>query len=124
MPLTRRQIIELARAIEERRTALAEEIRRDVARSRAESYADTAGSSPDLGDEAVADLLADVATAEVTRDLGELRALEAAHKRLANGTYGSCIDCGDDIAPQRLQVEPEAARCIGCQERHEKTFRS
>ena len=123
MPLTRRQTIELARAIEERRAALAEEIRGDVARSRDEPYAATAGTAPDIGDEAVADLLADVATAETNRDIDELRALEAAHKRLAAGTFGVCVDCGDDVPFERLQVEPEAARCIVCQERHEKTYR-
>ena len=122
MPLSRREIIQLARAIEDRRTALAEEIRRG--RARAEPYAEIAGSAPDLGDQSVADLLSDVAEGEVTRDLMELRALDAAHKRLADGTFGICVDCGADIPLQRLEVEPEAARCVECQSRHEKTYRS
>lgn len=49
----------------------------------------------------------------------ELAAIDAALARIAAGTYGQCIDCGADIAPQRLQAAPEAARCIGCQERAE-----
>ena len=122
MPLSRREIIQLARAIEDRRTALADEIRRGHAR--AEPYAEIAGSAPDLGDQAVADLLSDVAEGEVTRDIMELRALDAAHKRLADGTFGICVDCGADIPLQRLEVEPEAARCIECQSRYEKTYRS
>lgn len=49
----------------------------------------------------------------------ELTAIDAALARIAAGTYGQCIDCGADIAPQRLQAAPAAARCIGCQERAE-----
>ena len=50
----------------------------------------------------------------------ELAAIDAALARIAAGTYGQCVDCGADIAPQRLQAAPAAARCIGCQERLEK----
>jgi RNA polymerase-binding transcription factor DksA len=122
MTLNRRQVIELARAMAERRGALLEEIRKDVARARDEQYATVAGTAPDIGDEAVADLIADVDQAEVTRDLGELRALDAALSRVADGTYGVCSDCGEDIAPERLQAQPAAARCAPCQQRHEKTY--
>ncbi|TXH91373.1 MAG: TraR/DksA family transcriptional regulator [Rhodoferax sp.] len=50
----------------------------------------------------------------------ELAAIDAALARIAAGTYGQCVDCGADIAPQRLHAAPEAARCIGCQESAER----
>jgi RNA polymerase-binding transcription factor len=124
MTLNRRQIIELAYAMAQRRNVLMDEIRRDVERTRAEPYAGIAGATPDLGDEALADLLADVGEAEVTRDLGELRALESALERVADGTYGLCVDCGEDIPFVRLHAQPGAARCLACQQRHEKTYRA
>lgn len=123
MPLNRRQTIQLARSIEERRAALIAEIRGDVARTREEQYGTLAGATPDRGDEAVADLIADLGEAEVTRDLGELRELEAASKRIADGTYGRCLDCGGDIPFERLRAQPAAARCVECQARHEITYR-
>lgn len=123
MPLNRRETIELANAIEERRAALASEIRREVARARGESFAEVAGSVHDTGDEALADLVADVDNAEVTRDLAELRELDAARARIAAGTYGVCADCGADIPVARLRAQPGALRCVVCQERHEKTYR-
>ena len=123
MPPNRRETIELARAIEERRSALLEEIRADLARMRAGPYAQAAGATPDSGDEAVADLLADLGEAETSRDVQELRAIDAAHRRLADGSYGVCIDCGGDVGFERLRAEPAAARCIDCQQRHEKTYR-
>ena len=122
MALNRRQMVQLSRAMTERRDALAEEIRGDVARARDEPYATVAGSAPDLGDRAAADLIADMDNAEVTRDLGELRALEAALERVADGSYGVCSDCGGDIPIERLEAQPAAARCAPCQQRHEKTY--
>jgi RNA polymerase-binding transcription factor DksA len=124
MPLKRRETIQLARAIEERREALLAEIRQEVARTRDEPFAALAGATPDSGDEALADLIADVGEAEVTRDLAELRRLEAARKRIAEGSYGRCVDCGADIPVERLRAELDAERCIGCQQRHEKTYRT
>lgn len=40
-------------------------------------------------------------------------------KRIANGTYGICIDCGEKISEKRLLSVPAADRCISCQERME-----
>lgn len=122
MTLDRRQLIQLAQTMTERRSALLEEIRGDVARARDEQYVTLAGHTPDLGDQAAADLIADVGEAEVTRDLGELRALETALARVADGTYGVCSDCGEDIPPERLHAQPAAGRCAPCQQRHEKTY--
>src|SRR3954463_8072292 len=39
-----------------------------------------------------------------------LRALE----KLDDGTYGTCDDCGQPIAPARLQFSPESVLCIDC----------
>jgi DnaK suppressor protein len=122
MALTREQAIELGYAIENRREALLAELREDVARSRGESIQDLAGPAPDAGDESVARLIADLDQAEVGRELEELRAVEAARQRLAEGRYGVCVDCGNEIDYRRLRANPAAIRCIDCQRRHEKTF--
>ncbi|HEX6689963.1 MAG TPA: hypothetical protein VF110_02340 [Burkholderiales bacterium] len=62
--LNRRDVIQLAAAIGERRDALREEIRREVARGREESYAELAGATHDRGEEALADLVVDLGNAE------------------------------------------------------------
>lgn len=122
MPLTAKQLEDLRRAIETRHAALLEEIHGDVGRARDESYGELAGPVTDPADEAAADLIADVDQAEVTRDLDEARALEAAQARLAEGRYGLCTDCGSEIALERLRAQPAATRCVDCQRLHEKTF--
>lgn len=40
--------------------------------------------------------------------------LVAALARLGSGDFGYCEDCGDEIAPKRLEFDPAATRCIGC----------
>jgi len=122
MPITPFQRKQLARLIDRRRGALIAELRQDAARARGEPYATHAGTVVDAADESVATLLADLENAEMTRDLGELRELEAARERLRQRRYGSCADCASDIPYARLKAAPGALRCEPCQERHEKTF--
>ena len=122
MPLTQQQTRELGEMINERRNALLAELREDAARAREQPYAAHAGTAPDSGDESVATLIADLEQADLTRDLDEFRALEAARDRLKGGDYGVCIDCGSDVGYARLKAFAADLRCIQCQERHEKTF--
>ena len=40
--------------------------------------------------------------------------VDSALERLADGSYGRCGDCGGSIAPERLEVLPEARLCTPC----------
>jgi RNA polymerase-binding transcription factor DksA len=42
---------------------------------------------------------------------------------LADGTYGTCRDCGTEIPADRLAAQPDAVRCLPCQRRFEATHR-
>lgn len=44
----------------------------------------------------------------------ELRMIDAALSRVAAGEYGTCVRCGDDIAPERLEVVPATHFCAAC----------
>jgi DnaK suppressor protein len=46
----------------------------------------------------------------------ELRLVEAALDRVANGTYGRCLRCDEEISINRLTALPHASLCITCQE--------
>ena len=49
------------------------------------------------------------------RNQQHLAAVEAALRRLDEGTYGTCVSCGQPIARERLEALPWASHCIGCQ---------
>jgi DnaK suppressor protein len=51
-----------------------------------------------------------------------LRQIRRALARIADGSYGVCLHCDEDISPKRIAAVPWAAYCIKCQEqvdRHE-----
>lgn len=54
------------------------------------------------------------------RETAELRGIEAALARIAEGTYGRCVDCGTNIPLPRLRAAPQAERCIACQDSFER----
>lgn len=76
---------------------------------------------PDTADAAEQRLRGALRGAEVERDVSELRDIEAARERLRTGEFGTCIDCGVQIPLDRLEAMPASARCLECQQRHERT---
>ncbi|MGO8955951.1 MAG: TraR/DksA family transcriptional regulator [Streptosporangiaceae bacterium] len=44
----------------------------------------------------------------------QLRQLDAALQRVADGSYGTCVRCGRPIGAERLAARPGADNCISC----------
>jgi RNA polymerase-binding transcription factor len=55
-----------------------------------------------------------MAKAADSRRAMEIRRIDAAIERIDAGEYGWCVECGDVIAPKRLESDPAAPRCAGC----------
>lgn len=62
---------------------------------------------------------ADRESALIEANDGQRAQVVAALVRIDAGTYGICVDCGQPIPEARLQVRPEAARCMADQQRVE-----
>ena len=119
--LQNKQIESLQAALRARQTQLREEIRQGLIKSDSEHYVQIADSVRELEDESFADLIVDVGLAEIDRDLDELRAIDAALLRVADGSYGVCEACDKPIDVKRLNLTPQALRCIDCQTIFERT---
>ena len=89
-----------------RQAQLREEIRQALIKSDSEHYLQIADSVRELEDESFADLIVDVGLAEIDRDLDELRAIDAALLRVADGSYGICEGTGKPITKPRLEAQP------------------
>jgi DnaK suppressor protein len=50
---------------------------------------------------------------------GQRQQVVAALARLDDGSYGTCVDCGNPMPEERLDARPEAARCVSCQAKAE-----
>ena len=112
------------------REALLEE-RRLVAAAIENLHEATPGSlTDDSGEETAYDNhLGDTATDTYDRELGYtleensehvLSEIEAALKRIEEGTYGICTNCGKEIGEERLEARPWATLCIDCQRERER----
>jgi DnaK suppressor protein len=50
-----------------------------------------------------------------------LKKIDEALDRIAQGTFGECQSCNEDIEFRRLEARPTATLCVGCKEDQEKT---
>lgn len=119
--LTEDQTRRLRELMQQRRERLIGEIRDVLSRTGEHPYGELA-EVPDIGDQSIADLLIDVDNAMVHRDVEEIRVIDAAFQRMDEGSYGICVDCGQEVDFERLSAFPTAKRCFPCQVRHEKTY--
>ncbi len=44
----------------------------------------------------------------------DLVRIEMAHRRILEGEYGYCANCGEEIPDKRLEIDPMAECCVGC----------
>jgi DnaK suppressor protein len=117
--LTIEKLDHLKGLLDQRESALRDDIRREVGQQN--NYTDISPEIPDPGDSSFANLAVDLGNAAVTRDLKELRAIQAARSRMEQDTYGICVECGYEIPYERMEALPTAERCAPCQEVYEKT---
>jgi DnaK suppressor protein len=75
----------------------------------------------DEGDRANTSLAREIDLAQKSRDRALLSAVDAALKRIAEDTFGQCLNCEQDINPKRIEAIPWARFCITCQELIDRT---
>jgi DnaK suppressor protein len=79
--------------------------------------ADVNSRQGDLADQASGNNEVHIALKLKQTDAKILQAIEEALVRMDKGTYGICRDCGEPIAPARLQAIPWTRVCITCKEK-------
>ena len=73
----------------------------------------------DFKDMAVEEIQSTVDEAKAEHAVEELELVVAARRRLADQTYGECLDCGEPIDLRRLVAMPATPFCTACQHIHE-----
>ncbi|MEQ1868868.1 MAG: TraR/DksA family transcriptional regulator [Vicinamibacterales bacterium] len=71
----------------------------------------------DMADQASGNNEVHIALKLKQTDAKILTAIEEALVRIDKGTYGTCRDCGEPIAPARLNAIPWTRVCISCKEK-------
>jgi DnaK suppressor protein len=106
------------------RTQLSRDVRSDLEQSEHQSFSELIGEVRDSGDESNAELMARGERAELSRHAQDLDDVDGALKRIGDGSFGICIECGGNVDVERLRAYPTAKRCIECQSRHERQHAS
>ena len=78
------------------------------------------GPSPDFADRASTETDRSIELRTRDRERKLINKIDAALKRVDDGTYGYCEETGDPINLRRLEARPIATLSIDAQERHER----
>jgi len=108
------------RHLRARMDVLRSEMARIRARKREEPATRMAGEAPDAVDQSMVAVAIETESAQLQRDETELREIDEALGRIATGSYGICLRCGQPIERARLEASPTAKRHAQCQEAHER----
>lgn len=74
----------------------------------------------DDGDWSIVDVAEDLNLRKLTLHKQTLNKIEEALRKIDEGTYGICEDCGSEIPEERLKLIPFAIYCVDCMETREK----
>lgn len=114
MPLTRADLALFEQRLHQRRDEInARRLAHLGGQTRAEHAHEMLLQDGDDAPQRDADREIDLATTD--RELVDLIAIESALQRIAQGTYGLCSDCAAYIPRARLELEPQALRCVACE---------
>jgi len=112
---------QLKRRLEEQRARLAREIKDTEDPALLEmTPTDDRGYGNHLADDATATYQQEENLAVKQHLNRELQAVDAALRRMREGTYGVCESCGGPIGRERLQALPTATLCMACKTRGER----
>ena len=114
---------ELKRILEERRREIMSEVQGKIRDVRSESANNPTTGVLDAAETSEADIQDDIEFALIQMKAETLHKIEEALRRLDEGTFGYCFECGDEISERRLRALPFAVRCKDCEERRENIER-
>jgi DnaK suppressor protein len=108
---------ELRKMLENRRRELVTEVQGRIRDVRADGNKER--DVLDQGESSEVDIQEDIEFALIQMKSETLNKIDAALRRLEDGSYGDCFECGDEISEARLRALPFAVRCKDCEEARE-----
>jgi DnaK suppressor protein len=112
---------QLRKLLKERKQKLLSDLHEEVFEKLGGECQNEFSRALDSGDISFIDLLQTIGAKKIDIRQEELIKMDAAERKLNDGTYGTCEECGLEISEERLAAVPYAVRCIQCEERYEET---
>ena len=97
-----------------------EELLKTIARTEEEGRTADDDPTVDLADKAANSYTKEFLFGQTNTDRSLLQLIDEALVRVKAGTYGTCIECGEELQQKRLEAVPWARYCVACAEKHEQ----
>jgi DnaK suppressor protein len=111
----------LRKLLQERRKKILAELHDELFEKLGNEYRGEFDRAMDSADVSFIDLLQSIGIKLVDIRQEELIQMDTAERKLKEGTYGLCEECGGEISEERLAAMPYAVRCLQDEERLEQT---
>jgi DnaK suppressor protein len=111
---------ELKRALIKKREAIVGEAKDEISKYVSGENRQLVDTALDEGDWAVVDISEDLNLMRLGAHRKALHDIDESLRKIKEGTYGICEECGEEISEKRLSVIPTASLCINCQENKEQ----
>ena len=111
---------ELKKILEDRRREMMSQVQERMRDVRAEGASNTVQGVLDAAESSEADIQDEIEFALIQMKAETLNKIDEALRRLEEGTYGYCFECGDEVSERRLRALPFAVRCKDCEETREQ----
>jgi DnaK suppressor protein len=116
------RLFELKTSLENRRRELIQEVHGKIRDGRSDYI--TERDVLDPAESSEVNIQDDIEFALIQLKAETLNKIDMALQRIAEGNYGKCVECGDEIAEARLRALPFALRCKDCEQARETPERS
>jgi DnaK suppressor protein len=110
---------ELKSILVERRREIMSEVQGRMRDVREEGAGSAVQGVLDSVESSEADIQDEIEFALIQMKSETLNKIDEALRRLEEGTYGYCFECGEEISEKRLRALPFAVRCKDCEEARE-----
>ena len=110
---------ELKSILGERRREIVSAVQGKIRDVRSEGANSPAHGVLDAAESSEADIQDDIEFALIQMKAETLTKIDEALRRLDEGTFGYCFECGEEISERRLRALPFAVRCKDCEEARE-----
>jgi DnaK suppressor protein len=114
------RLLALKKALISKKETILKEVKEEISKYVSGDNKQLVDTANDEGDWAQVDISEDLSLQRLSAHRKLMYNIDEAIRKIEEGTYGICEDCGEEISEKRLLVLPAATLCVDCQENREQ----
>ena len=114
------RLLDLKKALISKKMNILKEVKEEISKYVSGDNKQLVDTANDEGDWAQVDISEDLSLQRLAAHRKLMYNIDEAVRKIEEGTYGICEDCGNEISEKRLLILPAATLCVDCQENREQ----